>query len=94
MEYLTMNDNNKIPIIGFGTYFLNPYDTYEAVLNALKEGYTLLDCAKWYQNEALVGEAIKESKKKREELFITTKVECKRKEEAHRRILQSLTWYS
>ena len=33
-----------------------------------------LDCAKVYGNEILVGKAIKESKIKREEIFITSKI--------------------
>ena len=76
MNYLKLSNNVKIPVIGFGTYFINIDDVEEAVYNALKVGYRHLDCAKWYNNEELVGSAIKRSGIKREELFITTKVEC------------------
>lgn len=45
-----------------------------AVLEALKSGYRLIDTAAMYDNEEDVGEAIKESKIPREELFVVTKL--------------------
>ena len=46
MEYIQLNDGNKIPAIGFGV-LSNPNDgpTYEAVLEALKAGYRHIDTA-------------------------------------------------
>ena len=44
MEYIQLNDGNRIPSVGFGV-FLIPADgpTYEATLNALKAGYRHID---------------------------------------------------
>lgn len=72
---LVMENNEKIPILGFGTYFLNLDDVYSSVLCALESGYRMLDTAKWYNNEEIVGRAIMDSKIPREELFITSKIE-------------------
>lgn len=49
-----------------------------ATKEAIKAGYRLIDTAEAYQNEHVIGEAIKECIEegiiKREDLFITTKV--------------------
>ena len=73
---LKLNDGNEIPALGFGV-FLVPNDgpTYEAVFQALKAGYRLIDTAASYGNEEAVGSAIRKCGIPREELFITTK-EC------------------
>ena len=40
MEYVSLNDGNKIPAIGFGVFTIpNDGPTYEAVLQALKAAY-------------------------------------------------------
>lgn len=46
MKTITLNDGNKIPAIGFGTFQI-PSDgsTYKAVLEALKLGYRHIDTA-------------------------------------------------
>jgi diketogulonate reductase-like aldo/keto reductase len=72
---LVMQNKEKIPILGFGTYFLRLEDVYSSVLCALESGYRMLDTAKWYNNEEIVGRAIIDSKIPREELFITSKIE-------------------
>jgi len=75
MEYITLNDGNKIPAIGFGVFMIpNDGPTYEAVLEALKAGYRHIDTATAYFNEEDVGKAIKDSKIPREEIFITSKL--------------------
>lgn len=62
MKYLTLNDGNKIPTIGFGVFMIpNDGSTYEAVLNALKSGYRHIDTAAAYFNEEDVGKAIRDS---------------------------------
>lgn len=77
MEYVTLNNGVKMPILGFGTYFLNVSNTEEAVYNALMCGYRQLDTAKWYVNEKEVAHAIKRSNIDRKDLFITCKIESK-----------------
>lgn len=43
--------NDVIPRLGFGTWQIPPEVTKEVVLNALKSGYTHIDCAHVYGNE-------------------------------------------
>lgn len=74
MQYLTLNNGIKIPILGFGVYQISPEDTEQAVLDAISAGYRLIDTAQSYFNEKEVGEAIGKCGVPREELFITTKV--------------------
>lgn len=75
MEYITLNDGNKIPQIGFGVFMIEPNGpTYDAVLNALKAGYRHIDTATAYFNEEDVGRAIRDSGIPREEIFITSKL--------------------
>lgn len=74
MEYFKLNNGEKMPAIGFGVYQIPKDETKNAVLNALKVGYRKIDTAQSYFNEKEVGDAIKESKIPREELFITTKI--------------------
>lgn len=75
MTGITLNDGNKIPVVGFGV-FLIPADgpTYDAVLTALKAGYRHIDTAAAYFNEADVGRAVRDSGIPREEIFITSKL--------------------
>lgn len=75
MDYIKLNDNVRIPAIGFGT-FLIPADgsTYQAVRDALSAGYRHIDTAAAYFNEEEVGRAIKDSGIVREEIFLTTKL--------------------
>ena len=70
MEYISLNNKVKMPVLGFGTYNSN---AELDVLNALKVGYRLIDTAQWYNNEREVENAIKKSNIPREEIFITSK---------------------
>lgn len=74
MEYVELINGVKIPILGYGTLQISPKQAKECVLNALKTGYRLIDTAAAYFNEQEIGQAIKESKLSRSEIFITTKV--------------------
>lgn len=60
----------KIPQIGLGTYDLKA----DAICNAIRAGYTLLDTAWQYRNEGEVGCAVRKSGIRREEVAISTKV--------------------
>ncbi|MCL2469107.1 MAG: aldo/keto reductase [Alphaproteobacteria bacterium] len=71
----TLANNLTIPTIGFGTWKIEEGETAErSVHEAIKAGYTLIDTATIYGNEASVGRAIKQSDVPRENLFITTKL--------------------
>ncbi|GAY73705.1 aldo/keto reductase [Lentilactobacillus kosonis] len=68
-------DGNEIPLVGLGTYLLddpNKMDT--AVTAAYEAGYRLFDTAQLYQNEALLGEAIRKLGINRNQIFITDKI--------------------
>ena len=74
MEYIKLNNNITMPKLGFGVYQIPKAETKQCVLDALKAGFRSIDTAQGYNNEKEVGEAIKESKIKREEIFLTTKI--------------------
>jgi diketogulonate reductase-like aldo/keto reductase len=72
---LSMNDGNKIPVIGFGAFKLEEGKACEeAVSTALEAGYRHIDTASEYGNEASVGRAVEGSGIRRGELFLTTKL--------------------
>lgn len=74
MEYITLANGYQLPMLGYGTLHIPPKQTKECVLKAFEAGYCLIDTAASYQNEKEIGEAIKESKLKRKEIYLTTKV--------------------
>lgn len=75
MKTITLNNNVEMPILGFGTFLINDKNECErSVISAIQTGYRLIDTAKAYGNEDAVGLGIKNSGIKREELFITTKI--------------------
>lgn len=79
MEFVKLNNGVEMPIEGFGVFQIPDHDACkQAVLDAVRSGYRLIDTAAAYMNEEVVGEAIKElvegGEVKREELFITTKL--------------------
>ncbi|CAG8655445.1 2116_t:CDS:2 [Gigaspora margarita] len=72
---ITLNNGNKIPVIGLGLFQTESGQTAkQATLWALEAGYRHLDTAAMYANEKDVGIAIAESKIPREDIFITTKI--------------------
>ena len=74
-DYFVLSNGVKIPSIGFGTWQIpDGTDCYLSVMLALKLGYRHIDTALAYGNERSVGKAIRDSKLKREEVFVTTKL--------------------
>ena len=72
---VTLNDGVKIPIYGLGVYQAgSAEETRSAVLWALENGYRQIDTAARYMNEESVGDAIRESKIPREDIFVVTKL--------------------
>lgn len=81
MEYLKLSNGVEMPLEGFGVFQVpDPAECRQAVLDAIRTGYRLIDTAALYMNEEAVGAAIKEAVQTglvtREELFITTKLWC------------------
>jgi diketogulonate reductase-like aldo/keto reductase len=75
MEFVTLNNGVKMPILGYGVYQIADQEECErCVLDAISVGYRSIDTAQAYGNEEAVGRAIKKCSVPREELFITTKV--------------------
>ena len=79
MEYQTLNNGLKMPIIGFGVFRVpDKKECEESVYQAIKAGYRLIDTAAAYYNEDAVGAAVKRAIADglctREDLFITSKL--------------------
>lgn len=75
MNYITLNDGNKIPTVGFGVFLIpNDGSTYDAVTTALRLGYRHIDTAAAYFNEDEVGKAVRDSGIPRDEIFVTSKL--------------------
>lgn len=75
MQYLTLNNGVKMPILGYGVFQIADLKECErCVLDALEVGYRLLDTAQSYGNESAVGSAIRKSGVPRDEIFLTTKL--------------------
>ena len=74
MEYLTLNNGNRMPMDGIGVFLLKPEEAEASVLSALNDGVRLIDTANAYMNEKAVGRAIKRSGVRREEIFLVTKL--------------------
>lgn len=74
MEYITLNNGTKCPVIGIGTFMISPADAEVSVREALKMGYECVDTANAYCNERAVGRGVKESGVPREKVFLSTKL--------------------
>src|SRR6202007_18983 len=64
----------RIPLLGLGTWDLRGRVCAQMVEQALRLGYRHIDTAEMYDNEREVGEGVRASGVKREDVFITTKV--------------------
>lgn len=75
MEYKTLSNGVKMPILGFGVYQVPDLAECERVVSdAISVGYRSIDTAQAYMNEEAVGNAIRKSGIAREKFFITTKI--------------------
>lgn len=74
MDYVTLSNGVKMPMLGYGVYQVTKDECERCVSDALKIGYRAIDTAQSYFNEEEVGNAIAKSGIPREELFLTTKV--------------------
>ena len=71
----TVNANGAhIPQLGFGTFRMPEADVLAILPKALQGGFTHVDTAQIYDNEAAVGAAIRQSGVARDAIFLTTKV--------------------
>lgn len=74
MEYVTLSNGVKMPMLGYGVYQVTQEECERCVLDALDVGYRLIDTAQSYFNEEQVGSAIQKSGVAREDIFLTSKV--------------------
>ena len=92
MEYVTLSNGVKMPILGYGVYQVSKEECEKCVADALSVGYRSIDTAQSYFNEEQVGNAIVKSGISREDIFLTTKVwiEHYGYEEARKSVLESM----
>lgn len=69
-----LNNGINMPVLGFGTLYLNDELGVQCVAEAIGLGYRLIDTATIYGNEESVGGGIKKSGISRDELFVTSKL--------------------
>jgi diketogulonate reductase-like aldo/keto reductase len=69
-----LNNGITMPLLGLGVYDLYQKQAIEVVETAIEIGYRLIDNASMYENEKEIGIGIKNSGIKREDLFLTTKL--------------------
>lgn len=75
MEYVTLANGVKMPILGLGVFQVpDMVQCEQAVLDAFGAGYRSIDTAAAYGNEAAVGTAFQKSGLRREDVFITSKI--------------------
>ncbi len=92
MEFQTLSNGIKIPVLGLGTWFIDDDKADKAVISAVKIGYRHIDTAQAYGNERGVGAGIKDCGISREDIFVTSKVaaEAKTYDSAAKSIDESL----
>ena len=79
MKEFTLLNGNKIPALAYGTWLIKNENAKDCVLMALEAGYRHIDTAQAYGNEQGVGEGIRQSGLKREDIYLTTKVQAEHK---------------
>ena len=91
-EHFTMSNGVEIPKLGFGTWQTPDDVAPRVVQTAWRVGYTHIDTARAYGNEAGVGQGLRAAGVPRDSIFVTTKVpaEMKTYEQAKQSIATSL----
>ena len=74
MENIKLNNGLEMPMEGLGTFLMTPDEAENATINALENGYRLIDTANAYINEKAVGRGMRKSGLKRDEIFLETKL--------------------
>ena len=75
MEYITLRNGLKLPMIGFGTYPLKGDELRDTLQRAYNIGYTLFDSASLYQNEQDIGDCIVRGIMDRSQIILTSKIQ-------------------
>ena len=92
MKEFVLTNGVKVPSLSYGTWLIKNSNAKECVKLALKHGYRHIDTAQAYGNEVGVGEGVRDSGLKREDVFITSKVlaEIKNYKKAKKSIDESI----
>ncbi len=78
-EAYTLTNGIRIPKLGLGTWFIDDDKAAQAVREAVKLGYRLIDTAQAYGNEHGVGEGVRTCGVSREQLFVASKIAAENK---------------
>lgn len=70
----TLNDGQEIPVIGLGTVGIKGAKGVAEVMDALDNGYRLIDTSTNYNNEGMVGEAVRRSSVPRDQILLSSKL--------------------
>ena len=70
----TLNDGHNLPTLGLGTVAIRGDKGMDKIVTAIQNGYRLIDSSTNYDNEGVVGEAIRRSGVPRADLFVTSKL--------------------
>lgn len=73
MEYKTLNNGVKMPMVGLGTFQIPLNKMNDVIGWAYSEGYRMFDTAWKYGNESAIASALKHNGINRENVFISTK---------------------
>jgi len=85
---ISLNDGHTIPQIALGLWKVTEEQEFDDMFDAaVAAGYRHFDSAQVYNNEHLLGNAIKRHGLKREDLFITTKIDIRNF--THKRVHES-----
>ena len=79
-EIMALSNGVKVPQLALGTWLIDDDKVADAVRAAIAMGYRHIDTAQAYANERGVGEGVRTSGVKREDLFVTTKVAAEHKD--------------
>ena len=79
MKEFVLHNGVKAPALAYGTWLIKNENAANCVKMALAAGYRHIDTAQAYGNEEGVGLGIKESGLKREDIYLTTKVQAEHK---------------
>ena len=84
----------QVPKLGLGTWFIDDAEAAEAVREAVKLGYRLIDTAQAYGNERGVGEGVRTCGVRREELFVASKIAAPARSSTMRQVFSYEARYS
>lgn len=74
MDTVKLNNGVEMPQLGYGVFQVSPDEAERCVADALSVGYRMIDTAQAYRNEEGVGNAIKKSGIRRDDIFVVDKV--------------------